>query len=224
MLRSAHRHMGSSRGIAFARRAASLSTSALAWLASCARGSAAVALVATSAVVLTACGFHLQGVAKLPPVLGRTYVDTTDRYTDFHQSLAEALDVSGSRLVGTSTEASAVVEIRRDESGQRVLSVSARNTPREYEVYYTVEYRVRAGTKELLAPQTVTLTREYSFDESALLAKQQEQETIRAALARELAGLVMRRLAALPAPPGEASPVSAPTPAAVPAPGTPPGP
>ena len=41
---------------------------------------------------LGACGFHLQGVAKLPPVLGRTYVDTGDRYTDFHQSLAEALD------------------------------------------------------------------------------------------------------------------------------------
>jgi LPS-assembly lipoprotein len=174
----------------------------------------AAALGAVLTVTLAACGFHLQGVAKLPPVLGRTYVDTTDRYTDFHQSLAEALDVSGSRLVGTSTEATAVVEIRRDESGQRVLSVSARNTPREYEVYYTVEYRVRAGTKELLAPQTVTLTREYSFDESALLAKQQEQETIRSALARELAGLVMRRLAALPTP----------VPTAAPSPVTPPGP
>jgi LPS-assembly lipoprotein len=156
------------------------------------------------ALLLGACGFHLQGVARLPPVLARTYVDTSDRYTDFHQSLTEALSVSGSRLVGTSTEATAVVEVRRDEAGQRVLSVSARNTPREYEVYYVVEYRVRAGTKELLAPQKISLTRAYAFDETAQLAKQQEQETIRAALARELAGLVMRRLAALPSPPAAA--------------------
>lgn len=193
-----------------------------------ARRCAARALAAVAiALALGACGFHLQGVAKLPPVLDRTYVDTGDRYTDFHQSLAEALDVSGSRLVGTSAEATAVIDVLHDEAGQRVLSVSARNTPREYEVYYTVEYRVRAGTKELLAPQRITLTREYAFDESALLAKQQEQETIRAALARELAGLVMRRLAALPTPPGHApaAAVSTPgVPVAAPAPGTPPSP
>jgi LPS-assembly lipoprotein len=199
-----------------------------------ARGTSRVAwtLAALSvALLLGACGFHLQGVARLPPVLARTYVDTSDRYTDFHQSLTEALSVSGSRLVGTSTEATAVVEVLRDESAQRVLSVSARNTPREYEVYYVVEYRVRAGTKELLAPQKLSLTRQYPFDETAQLAKQQEQEMIRAALARELAGLVMRRLAALPSLPaaaplsGTAESAGAPAPAsASPAPVSPPAP
>lgn len=163
-------------------------------------------LAALLVLAASGCGYHLQGVSRLPNTLDRPYVDAPDRYTDFYQSLTEALDVSGSRPVQAAAQASAVVEVLRDESGQRVLSVSAENRPTEYEVFYTVEYRVRAGDRELLPSQRLTLTREYSFDERALLAKQQENELLRAALARDLAGLVMRRLAALP--PTPATPVT----------------
>jgi LPS-assembly lipoprotein len=175
-------------------------------------------LAALVALAVAGCGFHLQGVSRLPNTLDRPYVDSLDRYTDFYQSLTEALDVSGSRPVHASTQATAVVEVLRDESGRRVLSVSAENRPTDYEVFYTVEYRVRAGDRELLPKQRLSLTREYSFDERALLAKQQEQELLRAALARDLAGLVMRRLAALPPTPPTAGAAPAPG-AAAPSPG-----
>lgn len=149
-------------------------------------------------LLLAGCGFHLQGAHPLPPIMAATYLDAEDRYTDFHQALTDALGASGAKLVRERADAKVTVEIQQDASGQRVLSVSARNTPTEYEVYYTIVYRVRAGERELLAPQTLTLTREYGFDETRLLAKEQEQDFLRAALARELAALVMRRLAALP--------------------------
>jgi LPS-assembly lipoprotein len=90
-----------------------------------------------------------------------------------------------------------VIRIRRDQSGQRVLSVSARNTPEEYEVFYAVEYSVDGPAGELIPPQQLELTRDYSYDETAVLAKQREQAVLREALARDLAGLVVRRLAAL---------------------------
>ncbi len=41
------------------------------------------------------------------------------------------------------------------------------------------------------------MTREYSFDERALLAKERERELLQQALADDLVALVMRRLAAL---------------------------
>jgi LPS-assembly lipoprotein len=90
-----------------------------------------------------------------------------------------------------------VLRLRRDESGQRVLSVSATNKPQEYEVYYTVEYSVDVGGKEVLPAQQLTLTRSYSYDETAVLAKEREERNIRESLAQELAALVMRRVAAL---------------------------
>ena len=155
-----------------------------------------LALLALAAA-LAGCGFHLQGVAKLPPAFATTVLGG-DRYTDFHGALADALGASGSRVVGGGSEPTAEVEVLTDDSGQRVLSVSASNTPTEYEVYYTVRYRVRIGGREVIAPQLLTLTQGYSFDETAVLAKEHEQEVIRGSLAREIAALVMRRLAALP--------------------------
>ena len=144
---------------------------------------------------LAACGFHLQGVARLPQAFATTHLVAEDRYTDFHHALEDALRASGSQLAANG--ATATLEVLADDSGQRVLSVSASNTPTEYEVYYTVRYRARIGDKEVLSPKVLTLTRDYSFNTTAVLAKEQEQDQIRAALARELAALVMRRLTAL---------------------------
>ena len=148
-------------------------------------------------LALAGCGFHLQGLSRLPPSFASTYLEAADRYTDFNRAMLEDLHAAGSRVVGAGEEAGATVEILTDDSGQHVLSVSANNTPTEYEVYYTVKYRVRIGTREALPPTTLTQTRNYSFDENAILAKEQEQEIIRRALAHDIAALVLRRLAAL---------------------------
>lgn len=143
------------------------------------------------------CGWRLQGTARLPEVMAVTYVDTTDRYSDFNRALRESLEVSGARLASDRAQATAVVRILKDESGQRVLSVSARNTPEEYEVFYAVEYSVEGPGGELIPAQKLELTRDYSYDVTAVLAKQREQAVLREALARDLAGLVIRRLASL---------------------------
>lgn len=147
--------------------------------------------------VAAGCGWRLQGTAKLPEVMAVTYVATNDRYTDFNRSLRESLEISGARLVPDRAQATAVVRILKDQSGQRVLSVSARNTPEEYEVFYAVEYSVEGPTGELIPPQKLELTRDYSYELTTVLAKQREQAVLREALARDLAGLVIRRLASL---------------------------
>jgi outer membrane lipopolysaccharide assembly protein LptE/RlpB len=49
----------------------------------------------------------------------------------------------------------------------------------------------------LLPPQEISATRTYSFDERILLAKNHEEEILRQDMARDLADMVMRRLASL---------------------------
>jgi LPS-assembly lipoprotein len=157
-------------------------------------GLLSICLVAT---LLSGCGWRLQGTTKLSPVMATTYVETDDRFTDFNRALRERLQASGARLTARPEDATAVVRIIRDESGQRVLTVSARNTPEEYEVFYIVEFSVNGRTEELIAPQKLEMSRDYSYDETTVLAKQREQAVLREALARDLAGLVVRRLASL---------------------------
>ena len=147
--------------------------------------------------LLAACGWRLQGSARLPELLAVAYVDAKDPYTDFNRALRESLTASGANLVADRALATAVVRIRNDVSGQRVLSVSARNTPEEYQVYYSVEYSVEADGRELIPPDRIEMTRDYSYDETAVLAKQREHAVLKEALARDLAGMVVRRLAAL---------------------------
>lgn len=150
-----------------------------------------------AALSLSACGWRLQGTSKLSQKMTVTYVDAQDRYTDFNRALRDRLRASGAKVTERVVDATAVVKIIKDQTGQRVLSVSGRNTPEEYEVFYSVEYSVASGGTELIAPQRLEVTRDYSYDTTAVLAKQREQAVLREALAQDLAGLVLRRLASL---------------------------
>ncbi len=149
------------------------------------------------ALVLAACGFQLQGHVPLPKPLALSYVEAKDKQSDFVQGLRNALLASGARLTDDSSKATAVVHVLADSATLRVLAVSSANLPRAYEITYTVRVSVTGNGKDLLAPQEITLRRDYSFDEYVLLAKDNEDAILRTALARDLAGIVMRRLSRL---------------------------
>jgi LPS-assembly lipoprotein len=160
-----------------------------------------VLLVVPTCILLlsfvSGCGWRLQGAAKLPEIMSVTYVDAADRYSDFNRALRENLRAAGAKLTNDRRQATAIVRIRADRSGQRVLSVSARNTPEEYEVFYAIEYSVENQATELIPAQKLELTRVYSYDENVALAKQREQSVLTEGLARDLSALVIRRLASL---------------------------
>jgi LPS-assembly lipoprotein len=147
--------------------------------------------------LLGGCGFHLEGRTPLPEAIKAAYVQAPDPRSDFVQSLRKAMFISGAHPAEQKQRATAVVTIVKDEVTRRVLSVSAANRPTEYEVTYTVQFSVEAGDKELLANQEVSATRTYSFDERLLLAKEHEEAILRDAMAKDLADIVMRRLASL---------------------------
>jgi len=146
---------------------------------------------------LAGCGFHMQGHTALPAQFKVAYVDAHDRQSDFVQGLRNALLVNGVVLTEDPTTATATVHVLDDKHEQRILSVSPDNLPREYELDYTVRFSVTSGDKELLASQEVSTSREYSFAVSELLAKENEEAILQAALAHDLVDVVMRRLSSL---------------------------
>jgi len=156
------------------------------------------ALSVLALLALGACGFHLQGRTALPPELANVTIDASNRQSDFYAGLRAALARSGAQL-DAGGGSPATIRVLDDSSSERVLTVSARNTPTAYVLAYTVKVAVEYQGRELLAPEAHTLTREYSFEESELLAKNRERDSLRRALAEDLVTLVMHRLAALPA-------------------------
>jgi LPS-assembly lipoprotein len=150
-----------------------------------------------AAVLLAGCGFHLQGAGTLPASMMRTYVDTERPHSEFLVNLTDVLKQRGAEVLAAPAEGAAVLDITSDETGQRVLSVSARNIPREYEVYYAVTFSLRVGAENLITNESLVVTRAYTYDETQVLAKAAEEQILRRALAEDLARRVMQRIQAL---------------------------
>lgn len=149
-----------------------------------------------SLLVVSGCGFQLEGSARLPAEMSRTYLVTSAPSSLFFGRLREALRLRGLEIVSAPEQASATLTISEDQTGQRVLSVSARNIPREYEIFYTVTFSLQTGDGALIEPESLVATRSYTYDETQVLGKAQEERILRRALAEDLARQVVRRIEA----------------------------
>ena len=147
--------------------------------------------------LLPACGFHLRGQVQLPPVMAAPYLDAGDRFTPLYAALDRRLRAAGATPAPSAAEASVVVHLHMDETGRELLSVTADNKPGEFEVFYAAEFSVTNDAAELISRKQVKLTRNFGYDETAVLAKEHEEASLREALAGEIADLILRRLAAL---------------------------
>ena len=148
-------------------------------------------------LLLASCGFHLQNAFIVPAEMQRTYIATEDRYSLFYQELRRQLQAAGMQLAEIPDESTATLTISVDETDQRVLSVSALNVPTEYEVYYAIEYAVDSGETNLLKPQRIALSRDYTYDETLVLGKAHEEQLLREAIVKDIVRIVLKQLGTL---------------------------
>jgi len=127
----------------------------------------------------------------------RTFVETERPHSDFLLTLTDTLRQRGAEMLLRPEAGAAVLDIASDDTGQRVLSVSARNIPREFEVYYSVTFSLAIDGQSLIDNETLVVTRSYTYDETEVLAKASEEQVLRRALAEDLARRVVRRIEAL---------------------------
>jgi len=139
----------------------------------------------------------MRGATDVPTDMQRTYIATQDRHSQFYQALRVELNASGVEVVESPADATAIFTIHTDITRQRVLSVSARNVPTEYEVFYTVSYSVESDQKSLMDRRTQTKVQDYTWDETLVLGKEQEQQELRRAIVGDLVRVVMIQLSSL---------------------------
>lgn len=143
-------------------------------------------------LILSGCGFHLQGTSSWPEEWRGYRIDSQLNDIDgevFVDALAFELEQRGVQL-----NAEPIVTIRLINLGQRkiVSALDARGQAAEFELQRKVEFRVAAGDR--LSPiLAVIAQRRLSFDPQLALAKQQEEAQIVRALTRELTELLLLR-------------------------------
>lgn len=151
-----------------------------------------IAALLLVAGLLAGCGFQLRGADVLPPGQG-LYVEAPG---DLRAEVEVFLDGSDTRLVGRREEAAVVLSMSNPRYDRRVLSVDpSTGKEREFELSYTLD--VSASTREgtaLLAPQPMTLLRDYVFDRDALIGASREEGVLRTEMMRDAVQRVLFQL------------------------------
>ena len=125
-------------------------------------------------------------------VVATTYLETPKPETEFYYSLRTVLRARGVELADSRGDTGTVLRILENTSGQRVLSVSARNTPQEYEVSCAVGFSLEADGASLIDTEFLVATRSYSHDATRVLRMSAEEQMSRDALAKEQDQRVLR--------------------------------
>jgi LPS-assembly lipoprotein len=145
-------------------------------------------------LLLSGCGFDLRGSGadklQLPP----TYL--AGNAGPLKQALRHYLAIAQAPIVESEKDAQLVITLLDEDVARRVLSVDARGRVNEYEVDYTARYSVTRAGQVLIPPETLSQQRSYTFDQSEVLAKDQEQERLVQDMRRDVVRRMMQRLQA----------------------------
>ncbi|MES2347253.1 MAG: LPS assembly lipoprotein LptE [Pseudomonadota bacterium] len=168
------------------------------------RGRLWAALLALS-LVLSACGFHLRGDG------GHYTLPFPTMYVGLPESSPLAIDLKrnirangGTAIVNSPKDADGVIEVISDPEKTRtksILSLNSNGRVRQYLLSYNIVFRVldKQG-KELLGNTQLLLTRPIDFNETQLLAKEQEEALLYKDMQTDLVQQMMRRIAAIKVP------------------------
>ena len=146
-------------------------------------------------LALTACGFHLRGLADLS--FHTLYMQKSGAPV-IAAELKRIFKANSIAVVNTPEEAEIQLELMSEKSEKRILSLSGGGRVREYELLFQVNFRTRESSNTpWSAVQTVDGRRDYSYDDTQLLAKEGEELRLYNDMRSDATREIMRRLSAL---------------------------
>ena len=151
-------------------------------------------LLLLCALAVSGCGFHPRAQLVLPESVGAVVVQTADPYSPLGLELSATLERAGLSGAAPGAPASAL-KITDEAWSTKPLSVDELARVREYITRYRVSFAlVDAAGKILVEPQTIELSREYTYDITASAGSPAEQELIQRELRRDMQAAILRRL------------------------------
>lgn len=156
-------------------------------------------LVLASTLLLSACGFKLRGSILGGDLPFKSIFISAPATSTLGNELRRYIRGSGELAIKERAEdAEAILDIVSELRNKVILSLNSQGRVREYVLYYHVTVRVRnnAGAT-YMAPTTITLKRDISYNESQVLAKEAEEAMLYRDMQSDLVQQILRRMAAI---------------------------
>lgn len=143
-------------------------------------------------LLLTACGYHLRGSIAMPESLKNMYVFNAS--PQLQNELKSVLKASKSQLAASPNDASIVIKILNEEIKTRVLSIGSTGKSNESELNYFLQFQFYDNQENaLMEEQRIEIAREYFNDQTAVLAKSNEEQIIRKEIYKQAVRMLMLR-------------------------------
>lgn len=150
------------------------------------------AVILGLALLLSACGYHLRGAIQLPENMKSVYVEGSSMA--LLDQFKQAIKSSSSTLSSSRTGAGIVIKIANEEFNRRAVSLSSSGKSNEYELEYRMDYEfTNAKDALLMEKQTVEIRREYYNDQTAVIAKENEENVIRNEMYKQAVQAILNR-------------------------------
>jgi len=153
---------------------------------------------ALGAVVLTGCGFHFAGDRPLPPLMARVSIDVVQPYAvsepPVESSLRTRLQRRGAEVVEHAGSDVTLLRLTDLTETRETLSIGPDGKALEFLLTTRLTYAASHGDRSLIAPTQIQVSRDYSFDQEEVLAKEAEEERLRNVMQSDLADMLLLQL------------------------------
>ncbi len=144
---------------------------------------------------LPACGFQLRQAPNLP--FNTLYAGFAES-SSLGQELRRSLESSGVRVIIDNRQldtAQVMLDVLQDQREKVVVGVNSTGLVREFQLRVRFKFRLRDKAGNEIIPETELLQqRDFSFNESAALAKEAEEALIYRSMQSDIVQQALRRL------------------------------
>ena len=152
-----------------------------------------LAALLLTALLLTACGFHLRGHAGMP--FSTLYLDASNPGSPFIDDLRRNLQSNKVKLVNSADQADVVLNIVYEISDKQILTLGGSGRVNEFRLSYRVSLRAYdLKQQDWITDEEIALRRDYSFDDSKILAKEAEEALLYQSMRSDMVQQIVRRL------------------------------
>jgi LPS-assembly lipoprotein len=143
------------------------------------------------ALIVSACGFKLRGVADLS--FNTLYIQGSK--LTLSRDLERQLKANGVTIVQSADDAEVLLELMSKSSQKRIMSLSGGGLVREFELLYLLNFRIREASNPLWGPvQTIRGRRDLSYNDNVLLGKAEEEARLNLDMRSDAIRELLKRL------------------------------
>ena len=153
-------------------------------------------------LLTTGCGFHLRGMIDVPQWLNNVSIVIEQAHHDLGPLLQDQLEAYKIIVNPDPSRASYLLIIESDSMQQTISSVSSSTTPRQYQLIYTVHFKLQqANGEEVIPTAYIVVTRQITINSNRILGSNDEEEQSKSEMRQDAVIQIINRLSRSMPPP-----------------------